>query len=163
MQLIFVVETSKESQSDYVYVSETIEKYYHILGHKLTPIFMSGKGNYNKKEDEIRKCVSKYKGDSVIFICYDIDNPNKPTYSLNQDIFNYAKDKGYELIWFYEDVELVYWKKEVSKSEKTKYSKKFLSQNKIDGILEKDLNQSKISQKNSSNILSVLDKYLRRK
>lgn len=163
MQLIFVVEASKESKSDYVYITETVEKYYNVLGHKLTPIFMDGKGNFNKKETEINKNISKYNGKSKVFICYDIDNPNKQTYSLNQDIINYANNKGYELIWFYEDVELVYWKKSVSKSEKTKQSKKFLSQNQIKNILENDLNQITISKNNSSNILNVLDQHLSRK
>lgn len=52
MQLIFIVEANKDSQSDYLYISETLKKYYNTLGHKMTPIFLNGKGNYNKKKTE---------------------------------------------------------------------------------------------------------------
>ena len=38
MQLIFVVEASKESKSDFYYISETLKEFYNILGHKITPI-----------------------------------------------------------------------------------------------------------------------------
>ena len=36
MQLIFVVEASKESKSDFYYISETLKEFYDILGHKIT-------------------------------------------------------------------------------------------------------------------------------
>ena len=103
MQLVFVVESSAKSQSDFYYISETLKKYYNILGHKITKVFLDGKGRYNKKETEINKNISKYQKESIVFICYDIDNPSKPTYYLNQQIDSYAKSKGYETIWFFED------------------------------------------------------------
>ena len=55
MQLIFVCEASRESKSDFYYISETLKEYYNILGHKITPIFMDGKGNYNKKTNSYCK------------------------------------------------------------------------------------------------------------
>ena len=163
MQLIFVVESNKESKSDYFYISETVKKYYNFSGHKLTDIYMDGKGKYNKKEHEIRKSISKYKGESKVFICYDIDNPNNPAYIINSNIEKYAKSNNYDLIWFYEDVESVYLKTPIPNSEKTQAAKKFVSLNKIENVKENDLVQKEISKKNSSNILSVLDKYLSRK
>ena len=158
MQLIFVVEASKESKSDFYYISETLKEFYNILGHKITP-----KGNFNKKQEEINKNTSKYKGVSKIFFCYDIDNPTSPIYSLNKSIEVYAKAKGYETIWFYENVEQVYIKNDVHDSEKTKTAKKFVAHNLIRSVVEKDLSQTIISRKKSSNILTVIDKYLQRK
>ena len=163
MQLIFVVEASKESKSDFYYISETLKEFYNILGHKITPIYMEGKGNFNKKQEEINKNTSKYKGVSKIFFCYDIDNPTSPIYSLNKSIEVYAKAKGYETIWFYENVEQVYIKNDVHDSEKTKTAKKFVAHNLIRSVVEKDLSQTIISRKRSSNILTVIDKYLQRK
>ena len=95
MQLIFIVEANKDSQSDYLYISETLKKYYNTLGHKLTPIYLYGKGNYNKKKAEIRRNISKYSGTTHIFMCYDIDNPNNQAYELNPLIEEYAKENGY--------------------------------------------------------------------
>ena len=45
MQLIFIVEASKESESDFKYIKETLNKYYYISGHKLTPVYLNGKGS----------------------------------------------------------------------------------------------------------------------
>lgn len=163
MQLIFIVEANKDSQSDYSYISETLKKYYNTLGHKMTPIYLNGKGNYNKKKTEIGRNISKYSGTTHIFMCYDIDNPNNQAYKLNPLIEEYAKENGYELIWFYEDVEQVYLGESVSNSVKTLKAKQFVAHNDIDGVQEINLNQTAISRKKSSNILKVLDEVLQRK
>ncbi len=163
MQLIFVVEASKESKSDYYYISETLRKYYDTLGHKLTPIYLNGKGNYNKKQSEIRKNISKYHGMSKVIICYDIDDLNKSSYSLNQNIVLFAKNNGYDTIWFYRDIEEVFLRKNVSQYEKIEKAIQFVAHNKIDNVDEIDLSQTIISRNKSSNILIVLDHYLKRR
>lgn len=160
MQLIFVVESNKRSQSDYYYISETLKEFYNTLGHKLTPVFMNGKGNYKKTETEINRNKAKYKGKTVVFICYDIDSPNKPTYSLNLEIEEYAKNKGYETIWFNEDIEQVYVGTSISANEKTKVAKMFMANDKIKFVNKNNLLFTFISKKRSSNILVILDKYL---
>lgn len=163
MQLIFVVEASAKSQSDFYYISETIIKYYNYLGHKITPVFMDGKGRFDKKESEINKNIAKYQKESKVFICYDIDNRSNPAYLLNAQIDLYSNNKGYEIIWFNENVEQVYVRKSIPNSEKTKRAKQFVAYKEIEKIKEDDLFQTTISKKKSSNILTVLDKYLKRK
>lgn len=163
MQLIFIVEANKDSQSDYLYISETLKKYYNTLGHKMTPIYLNGKGNYNKKKTEIGRNISKYSGTTHIFMCYDIDNPNKQAYELNPLIEDYAKENGYELIWFYEDIEQVYLGESVPNNVKAIKAKQFVAHNAIKEVQEISLIQKEISRKKSSNILVVLDKWLPRK
>lgn len=162
MQLIFVVETNKTSQSDYIYIIETLKEFYNTLGHKLTPVFMNGKGNYNKKQDEININIAKYKGKSKVFICHDIDNTNDPAYIINKGIVSYAKENDYEVIWFYEDIEQVYLGNSVSKNLKTVCAQRFARQEKIKKIDINSLTREKIETKGTSNILVIIDKYLPR-
>ena len=48
VQLIFVVETRKTCNSDWIYIKDTVEHFYSYerTELKLTPIYMDGKGNY---------------------------------------------------------------------------------------------------------------------
>jgi len=54
VQLIFVVETNKKCNSDWIYIKETIEHFYLYdrIKVKLSVVYMDGRGNYssNKKE-----------------------------------------------------------------------------------------------------------------
>lgn len=121
---------------------------------------MNGKGNFNKKQAEIIKNISKYRGKSVVFICYDIDESIND--SLNQNIINYSKNNNYEIIWFYEDIEQVFIKTSVPANLKSKRAKQFVAHNGIKNVDEINLNQPNVSRRNSSNILCVLDNYLTR-
>lgn len=53
-QFIFVVETNKKCQSDWMYMKDTIEHFYTFDGTqvKLSTVYMDGRGNYKKKEKE---------------------------------------------------------------------------------------------------------------
>lgn len=55
-QFIFVVETNKKCQSDWIYIKDTIEQFYSYnrTQVKLNKVYMDGKGNYKKKQKEIR-------------------------------------------------------------------------------------------------------------
>ncbi len=163
MQLIFIVGSNKDSMSDYLYISETLKKYYNTLGHKLTPIFLNGKGNYNKRKKEVDKNIYKYNGITHVFMCYDIDNINKQAYELNELIEDYARYNHYELIWFYEDIEQVFLGDSIPYSAKTLKARQFVPHKEIDNVETINLSQTTISRKKSSNILKVLDVYLRRK
>ncbi len=57
LQLIFVVETDKKCKSDWIYIKDTIDRFYQYdQAHvKLSPIYMGGKGKYTAKEKEILK------------------------------------------------------------------------------------------------------------
>ena len=58
-QFIFVVETNKKCQSDWIYIKDTIEQFYSYnrTQVKLNKVYMDGKGNYKKKQKEIQKLV----------------------------------------------------------------------------------------------------------
>ena len=82
---------------------------------------------------------------------------------VNPDDVEFAKNNGYDIIWFYEDIDQVYLRNSVVQSEKTKKAKQFVSHNRIDDVSAIDLSQIVISRNKSSNILVVIDKYLKRK
>lgn len=169
-QYIFIVESKNENNdSDFVYLEKTINYFYVNQGNKISPVYLNGKGNYNKKKSKIEKLINNYSGDgSFTFMCIDIDNPvtKKVSYDMNEDIMNYCKSINAELIWFKEDVEQVYWKrKDVSNSEKTKLANKF----KINSTDKTLISRLNINHNNydivneSSNVLYILDKYMKRK
>ena len=59
VQFIFVVETNKQCNSDWIYIKDTIE-YFYVYERtrvKLSVVYMDGRGNYNskKKEKEIKR------------------------------------------------------------------------------------------------------------
>ena len=53
LQLIFVVETNKKCNSDWIYIKDTIEHFYDYerTEVKLRPVYMDGKGKYKNKEN----------------------------------------------------------------------------------------------------------------
>ena len=56
LQLIFVVETNKKCKSDWIYIKDTIDRFYQYdqAQVKFSPVYMDGKGKYKNKEKEIR-------------------------------------------------------------------------------------------------------------
>ena len=82
VQLIFVVETNKKCNSDWIYIKETIEHFYLYdrIKVKLSVVYMDGRGNYssNKKEREIKGYISQYRASSKtnkskVIYCFDCD------------------------------------------------------------------------------------------
>jgi len=65
----------------------------------------------------------------------------------------------YEFVWFCKDIERVYLGREVSDKEKKKESEKFKKNKLINKVNERNLS-SEGYKNNSSNILTVLDKYI---
>ncbi len=59
LQLIFVVESDSRSKTDWIYIKESLEKYYVYRNSyiKLSPVYMGGKGNYRKKESEVKQLM----------------------------------------------------------------------------------------------------------
>ena len=56
LQLIFVLETNKKCKSDWIYIKETISYFYKIdCRIKLSDVYMDGKGNYQKRRNEIEQ------------------------------------------------------------------------------------------------------------
>ena len=83
LQLIFCVETNKKCKSDYIYIKNTIDRFYSLdqAWIKLSFIYMDGKGNYDtlKNWKNIDRKIHDYSASSksnhskVIF-CFDCDD-----------------------------------------------------------------------------------------
>ena len=62
LQLIFVVETNKKCRSDWIYIKSALEKFYtYDQAHvKLSVVYMDGRGNYAKRENDALKLIKQY-------------------------------------------------------------------------------------------------------
>ena len=158
MQYIFLVETTQKCKSDELYIKSFINNFYSYPGDKLTFEYMNGKTNFDRFDNKIQTDINKYKGKTVVFICYDIDNPKDATVyaknkKINEEIENYAKKNNYETIWFNPDIENVFIGKNVSNDLKKKTAENFYKKDFVKCIKNSSLN-------NNSNIKITLDKYL---
>lgn len=167
LQLVFVVETKKQCKSDWMYIKETIE---HFYGYertqvKLTPVYMDGKGKYQKKKKEAESKVKQYSATSKanrskVIYCFDCDEFDKKPEDL--EFLNTAKcfcDKeGYEFVWFCKDVENVYLGKRIDDKQKKKEAENFKIKRLISKIDENNLSEEKYVT-GKSNILRILDGY----
>ena len=165
LQLIIVVETDKTNKSDYIYVKSTIEHFYSYDPSqvKLTPIYLGGKGNYERKQKDIASKISQYRqtGQSKVIYFFDCDEYNsKPEDKTFLDsVKKYCEKNNYEFVWFCKDVEHVYIGHSVEQQEKKKTAEGFKKNNLITKVKKNDLKYSQY-QPRKSNILNVLDKYL---
>ncbi|MCI7493142.1 MAG: hypothetical protein MSA91_10235 [Lachnobacterium sp.] len=171
MQLIIVVETNKKCNSDWIYIKDTIEHFYSIdnARTKLTPIYMDGKGKYRKKQREVEEYIKKYskaadENESHVIYCFDCDNYdiNNEDSSFLDEVSRYCQDNDYNLVWFCKDIESVYLKKKVDAVDKKKTAANFKANRMIDNISINSLNSQKYKV-GTSNIVDVLDRYLKRK
>ena len=171
LQLIFAVETNKTCKSDWIYIKDTISKFYTInqAQIKLSTVYMDGKSNYIKKQKEVKSLISQYfksskSNKSQAIYCFDCDEYDKKPEDMQflERAKNFCKDNEYEFVWFCKDIERVYLGKKVDDSKKREESTRFKSRCIIDNINEQDLSVSEYRQ-NTSNILVVLDKFIERK
>lgn len=171
IQLIFVVEANKKSKSDWMYISDTIKRFYeHNSTHvKYSIVYMGGKGHYKEKESAILRLISQYSSqdssrESKVIYCFDCDNYD--TNAEDRDFLNsvrqYCDNKGYDFAWFCKDIEHVYWGEKVNSGDKSKKAKSFIEKNLINNIKPDRLTANNYKMK-ASNIMNVLDKYLIRK
>lgn len=171
LQLIFVVETNAKCKSDWIYIKDTLEHFYHLdAAHtKLTPIYMDGKGRYRNKEREIKSCISQYactnkENESKVIYCFDCDeyDTKREDAEFLKEIQKYCKENNYDFVWFCKDIEQVYLGKKVSNSQKKKESASFKAKKLISKVDVKSLSATDYKL-NRSNIMTVLDTYLTRK
>lgn len=171
VQLIFVVETNKKCASDWIYIKDTIEHFYTIDNShtKLTPVYMDGKGKYKNKQSIVNEYIRKYSkaadgNESHVIYCFDCDDydTNREDAAFLKKASKYCDDNDYELVWFCKDIEGVYLKRRVEDSQKKKESAKFKAGKMISKVSSDSLNLTNYKL-GSSNILKVLDKYLKRK
>ncbi len=171
LQLIFVVETNSKCKSDWIYIKDTIERFYQYnqTQVKFSPVYMDGKGKYDKKEKNISKLISQYAStskvnQSKIIYCFDCDDYDSKPGDLNflNNVRQYCDERGADFIWFCKDIERVYLGKKVDQSQKKTESATFKSKKLINNV---DVNKLSAAdyQANTSNIMRILDKYLTRK
>lgn len=166
-QFIFVVETNKKCNSDWIYIKDTIEHFYEYerTRVKLSVVYMNGKGNYQKKETEIKSLISKYasaskNNQSKVIYCFDCDeyNSNPNDSKFLKDAKKYCEDKGYDFIWFCKDVEQVYIGKKVDDCQKKKEAATFKAKKLIEKVDPDSLSEKRY-RINMSNIMNILDQY----
>ena len=171
LQLIFVVETNVKCKSDWIYIKDTIERFYQYdqAQTKFTPIYMDGKGRYKNKEKEIKTAMLQYthsnkENRSIVIFCFDCDEYDlKPEDAqFLKDAKQYCETREYEFVWFCKDVEQVYLGKKIAANKKKQEAATFKSKKAIMNIDEGKLSADNYKI-NTSNIMKVLDKYLRRK
>ena len=167
LQLIFVVEANKKSKTDWIYIKETIDRFYkYDEAHlKLSAVYMEGKNKYLSKVKEVNLLISKYNGASSINVtkviyCFDCDDydSNPVDKEFLEKTQEFCKANNYEYVWFCKDIERVYLGKKVEDGHKNSEATRFKANKLIDGVSQSRLNGKSISH-NMSNILSVLDKY----
>lgn len=168
IQLILCVETNKKSDTDSIYITETLNHYFKIDNNvKISKVYMETKTKYKSKDvlKDINEKIKLYSfGDSKVIYCIDTDD-----FEINQEhkrqleeIGNYCEDNNYDIIWFCHDVEDVFLGKRISDKQKTAEAKTFRRKNAIQQIDTAKLTCNlKIC--HTSNILNVLCKYLEQK
>lgn len=142
MQLIFLFETNSTSKSDYKYVRSYLLHENMNRKYKYSPIYLNGKGNYNKFEKKINQQIKNYLGESKVYMFIDVDSTsiNYDQAKLNKEITSYCNQKGYYLIWFKRTIEEVFWKELIPQNKKNKLADEFLRSNQITKVNYEILN-----------------------
>ncbi len=168
IQFILVVESDARSRSDFIYIKSVLEKQYGVKNAndiRISPVFMGGKGNYNKRNilNSIRDDINRFSriGKSIVVYCFDTDkydsDPVDRKCFLEKERF--CIDNGYEFVWFCHDVEEVFIGNSVIKAEKTAKARQYLLNSGIDKVDIKKLNATQKST-GKSNLLAVIDRHL---
>lgn len=164
VQYIFVVETNKSCQSDWIYIKSSIEEFCIKLDSniKLSVVYMDGKSKFQSKEAEINKLKKQYSAskatnESKVIFCFDLDNydTEKEDETFVKNTRDYCKKKDYYYVWFCRDIEEVYLKRRLTNVEKKKEAHKFKAKKSISTIDKKILLETKFKS-GTSNLLSVL-------
>ena len=167
LQLVFVVEANKKSKTDWIYIKETIDRFYkYDVAHlKLSAVYMEGKNKYLSKEKEVNLLISQYSVASAnnvtkVIYCFDCDDydSNPVDKEFLEKTQEFCKANNYEYVWFCKDIERVYLGKKVEDGHKNSEATRFKANKLIDGVSQSRLKGKAISL-NMSNILNVLDKF----
>ncbi|HZJ89218.1 MAG TPA: hypothetical protein VFD05_00860 [Bacilli bacterium] len=168
IQLIFIVETTREVQSDEMYIRAILNYYYTLGENRISFIYLAGKNNYRtgKVRSKIEKLTRDYKkftgGASFVIHVFDKDNAHKDYQDKQfvREVTAYAREREYHLIWFVRNIEEVLWGKEVKKSVKKKMAIKFLETAAIKRVTKKKLSAaSNVNRIGLSNALTVLNNF----
>ena len=114
LQLIFVVEANKKSKTDWIYIKETIDRFYkYDEAHlKLSAVYMEGKNKYLSKVKEVNLLISQYSSTSAnnvtkVIYCFDCDDydSNPVDKEFLEKTQEFCKANSYEYVWFCKDIE----------------------------------------------------------
>ena len=167
LQLVFVVDANKKSKTDWIYIKDTIDRFYkYDVAHlKLSTVYMDGKNKYLTKEKEVKNLISQYSGAATnnvtkVIYCFDCDDydSNPVDKEFIEKTREFCKANSYEHVWFCKDIERVYLGEKVENGHKNREATKFKANKLIDGVNEIKL-KGKSFGANMSNILSVLDNF----
>ncbi len=170
-QLIFCVETNRKSDTDFLYIKSTIDRFYDYQnGHvQIKPVYLGGKGRYSTSSNarKINELIRQFSAgskntESHVFLCLDYDkyDSDPADRKFFTDAENYCRTKdNYHLIWFCRDVEDVYLGHQISNTQKTGAAKRFMARKQIVTVEANKLRATQYRQ-HSSNICTVLDQFL---
>ena len=167
-QMILCVETNKRADTDYIYISETIKHLYKEDKRvTINKVYMGSKTKYKSKEvlRDIKQLTKAFTiGETRVIYCIDTDayERNREHETILNDITQFCKGNGYELIWFCHDIEEVFIGRRISDSQKVQEAGAFRRGGKINEVHTAKLS-SNVKRMHTSNILCILDKYLSRK
>lgn len=168
IQMIFCLETNKRANTDYIYIKETLEFLYQKNNQiKISPVYMDGKSKYQSKSvlREIHKREKAFiTGETKVIYCIDTDEYDRNTEHANEfmAIQNFCEKNGYDFIWFCHDVEEVFQGKKIPDSQKVQEAGAYRDKKKIMEMSLERLAETTI-RSCTSNLLCVLDQYLKRK
>ena len=162
MQIVLCLETRSSSKTDYRYIKSAIDFYYVERSFKLTPVYAKSKSELMHCEKRIRAYENNYPEKTVVVFCADYDHDGDS--SLNERLERYCASHSYDLVWMNKDVEEVFLNHHIPKDEKQQASFDFLKRKEkiLKAIKTLDIARP-LSKHPASNLLIVLDKYLRRK
>ena len=175
-QLIVVVETNNTNDSDWIYIKETINRFYsYDCAHfKLCRVYMNGKGHYRDKEKEVVSKIKQYNSAaknnrSKVIYCFDCDeydNRKEDEVFLNNAKL-FCREKGYGFVWFCKDIERVYLRKKIPDNNKGIEAARFRAKKKINevdaSVLSADTDKYSANRSNLLTVLDTLSPFLKRK
>lgn len=162
-QLILVVETNRECLSDKIYINFILKTLYSADPlTKIQWVLMDGNSNYKSEEvvQSINDCISmNQKGPNIVIYVLDEDVTAKQKKKV-KEIKGYCASSGYETVLFNTSIEHVLLGQRISNKKQEK-ALEFISTDKIkERVSQLRRSDPKVGE---SNILVVLDKYLKRK
>ena len=167
-QLIFCLETNKRPNTHYIYIKEAIDFLYQKSRQvNIIPVYMGTKTKYRSK-DVLKEIGQKKKmfihGETKVIYFIDTDAFEKSIEHANdfRDIQQFCEENDYDLVWFCHDVEEVFLGRQIPDDLKVQAAGTYRGKGEIKKISSEKLSSETI-QKNRSNLLCVLDKYLIRK
>ncbi len=147
------------NKSDWMYIKSTIDFFYLPRTFALDKIFATSKSELINQDIKIANKTKSIDREIKIIIVADYDREEE----LNNRIINYCKKKDYDLVWMNLDIEDVFLGKQIPNNHKKIEAINFQSRkHKILPNLTLD-NDEPLKRRHTTNLLSILDKYISRK